>query len=66
MSWKGVKPEFGTEDEPVTHLAYLHFTDALFMILVVLAIWGFLLFLLIAFVRFLIRLRREGIKDDDD
>ena len=48
-------------------LAYLHNPfDVLFHIVIVLAIWGFLLFLLIAFVRFLIRLRREGVKDDDD
>jgi hypothetical protein len=51
----------------MTLLAYLHNPiDSLILISIVLAVWGFLLFLLIAFVRFLIRLRREGVKDDDD
>ena len=48
----------------MTPLAYLHFTDALFMILIVLAIWGLLPFLLIAFVRFLMRLSRESNRED--
>jgi len=51
----------------MTLLVYLHNPiDGLMLVFIVLAFWGFLLFLLIAFVRFLIRLRREGVKDDDD
>jgi hypothetical protein len=50
----------------MTLLAYLHNpVDPLIHIVIVLAIWGFLLFLLIAFVRFLIRLSREGEREDD-